>query len=98
MRSKEDYYQLIKEIRKVAQNPDNLKCSCPKVECEWHDNCQQCVAIHRYYKDHVPNCFQQFMQEKVKAVVDLVEMTATEKEITPADYWEYVREQDKLNK
>jgi hypothetical protein len=38
------------------------------------------------------------MQEKVKAVVDLVEMTATEKEKTPADYWEYVREQDKLNK
>ena len=59
MRSKEEFYSnTVQEIRDVLKNPQNLKCSCPKVKCEWHGKCQECVAVHRYYKDHVPNCFQ----------------------------------------
>ncbi len=53
MGSKEDFYSVVQEIRSILKDPENLKCSCPKVKCEWHGKCRECVAIHRYYKDHV---------------------------------------------
>jgi hypothetical protein len=98
MRSKEEYYNLIKEIREILKNPDNLKCSCPKVECEWHGNCKLCVAQHRYFKDHIPNCFQEFINDKIKAIAQIGELEVVEKEKTPDEYWEYVREQDRKAK
>lgn len=96
MRSKEEFYnEVVKEIRSVLRDPNNLKCSCLKVKCEWHGKCQDCVAIHRYYKDHVPNCFQQFINDKIKAIAQIGELNVYEKEKTPSEYWDYVREQDK---
>jgi hypothetical protein len=94
MRTKEEHYQLVKNLRKIAADPKYRKCSCPKVKCEWHGNCTECVALHRYAKDHVPNCFQQFINEKIKAIAAIGEMTAIEKEKTPSEYWDYVRSQD----
>ncbi|MCK4850971.1 MAG: hypothetical protein KAT11_06460 [Phycisphaerae bacterium] len=98
MTTKEEFYKQIKEIRTILNNQDNLECSCPKIKCEWHGKCIECVAIHRYYKDHIPNCFQQFMNDKIKAVANLVEMEAKDKEKTPCEYWDYVKEQDEKNK
>ena len=66
--------------------------------CEWHGKCTECVTIHRYFKDHIPNCFQQIFNDRIKAVTAIGEMTAVEKEKIPHEYWEYVREQDKKNK
>ena len=34
---------------------DNLKCTCPDIECEWHGNCKDCVSLHRYHAT-IPNC------------------------------------------
>jgi hypothetical protein len=97
MRSKEEYYsKVVKEIRNILNDPENLKCSCPKVKCEWHGKCRECVAIHRYYKDHLPNCFQEFVNDKIKAIAQIGELDVVEKEKTPSEYWDYVREQDKL--
>ena len=95
MGSKEDFYSVVQEIRSILKDPENLKCSCPKVKCEWHGKCRECVAIHRYYKDHVPNCFQQFINDKIKAIAQIGELIVQEKEKTPSEYWDYVREQDK---
>jgi len=36
---------------------DNLKCTCPDVECEWHGNCKDCVSLHRYHAT-IPNCLE----------------------------------------
>lgn len=94
MKTKQEFYELIKGLRIIVSNPENQKCSCPKIKCEWHGKCVECVTLHRYNKDHVPNCFQQFINEKIKAIASIGEMEAFEKEKTPPDYWDYVKEQD----
>jgi len=97
MRTKQEYYELVKQLRSILQDPNNLKCTCPKVECEWHGKCLECVALHRYNKDHFPNCFQNIFNDKIKAIASIGELEVKEKEKTPREYWEYVREQDKIN-
>ena len=94
MRTKEEYYQLVLNIREILKDPKNLQCTCPKVKCEWHGKCMECIALHRYNKDHLPNCLQQIFNEKIKAITSIGEMNAIDKEKTPAEYWDYVREQD----
>lgn len=96
MRTKEEFYKVIQGVRAVLSDPENLKCTCPKTNCEWHGNCKLCVAQHRYYKDHIPNCFQNIHNEKLKQFAALFEMKAVDKEKTPPEYWDYVREQDAL--
>lgn len=99
MRSKEEFYNVtVQEIRAILKDQGNIKCSCPKIKCEWHGKCQECVAIHRYYKDHIPNCFQQFVNDKIKAIAQIGELDIIEKEKTPSDYWDYVRKQDEETK
>ncbi len=95
MVTKEQYYELIKEIRSILGNPDNLKCICPNVKCEWHGDCKKCVAQHRYFKKHIPICLQAVFNEKMKELAQIFEMTAAEKEKTPTEYWDYVRERDR---
>lgn len=90
MRTKEEYYELVKENRKIASSPEHLKCTCPNVKCEWHGKCKECVAIHRYHKKHVPNCLKDFMRDKIKAVASIAELDIVEKEKTPDEYREYV--------
>lgn len=41
----------------VLADKKNLICTCPDVECEWHGNCKDCVALHRYMNT-VPNCLE----------------------------------------
>jgi hypothetical protein len=94
MRSKEEYYELIKEIRKVLSKPENLQCSCPKIKCEWHDDCKKCIALHRYFRKHIPNCMQNIFNAKIKEVAQIFELDATEKNTTPNEYWDYVKQRD----
>jgi hypothetical protein len=94
MRTKEEYYNLVLQNRKIVSDPDNRNCSCPKAKCEWHGKCTECVTMHRYYKDHVPNCFQPFIADKIRAVAQIAELVAVEKEKTPPEYWDYVRARD----
>jgi hypothetical protein len=98
MRTKEQYYELIKEIRSVLDNPDNLKCTCPKIKCEWHGNCKKCVAQHRYFKKHIPSCLQSIFNDRIMELVQIFELTASEGERTPSEYWDYVRERDRQEK
>jgi len=53
MRTKQEYYELVLENRKIASNPENIKCTCTQTLCEWHGRCKECVVLHRYHKDHV---------------------------------------------
>ncbi|EGW37139.1 hypothetical protein [Desulfosporosinus sp. OT] len=96
MRTKEEYYELVLANRKIASNPENLKCTCSAILCEWHGRCRECVALHRYHQDHVPACLQTFINDKLKAIVKIGELNAVEKERTPTEYRKYVKEQDEL--
>jgi len=96
MATREQYYERIKEIRSVLENTDNLKCNCPNVKCEWHDDCKKCVAQHRYFKKHIPNCLQAVFNDRIKEMVQIFEMTATEKKKTTSEYWDMLEK--KTNK
>jgi len=58
MRTKEENSKFVIESMKIVNDPENLKCTCPNTVCVWHGHCRECVAIHRYKKDHIPECFQ----------------------------------------
>ena len=95
MRTKQEYYELILGNRKIASKSENIKCTCTQTLCEWHGRCQECVALHRYNKDHIPVCLQSFINDKLKEIVKIGELIAVEKEKTPIEYRRYVKEQDK---
>ena len=95
MRTKEEYYELVKSLRRIVSDPLHRACTCPKYYCEWHGRCVECVTLHRYNADHVPNCFQAFINEKLEAVAAVGELQTEEKPRTTKEYWDYVRERDK---
>lgn len=94
MRTKEEYYQTALENRKLAADPAILKCTCTQTLCEWHGRCRECIALHRYYQDHVPACLHPFINDKIRAIARIGELVTITREKTPPDYREYVREQD----
>jgi hypothetical protein len=96
MQSKEAFYEQILEIRGILADPQVTQCTCPKTMCEWHGKCKECVAFHRYYKNHIPNCLQPIIDEKINALATVAEMNTEKKSYTPAEYWDYVNERDKL--
>jgi hypothetical protein len=95
MKTKEEYYQMILENRKLASDPKVIKCTCDQTLCEWHGRCRECVALHRYHGDHVPNCLQPLLRDKIKALAEAAEMSSAEKKKTPVEYRMYVLERDR---
>ena len=93
--TKEEFYESCLRNRKLLSDPENLKCICPDTLCEWHGKCKECIALHRFHNDHIPICLQPIIDDKLKALVGVAEMTATKKEGTPIEYRHYVRERDK---
>lgn len=98
MRTKEEYYELVLENRKLAADPELLKCPCPNTLCDWHGRCKECVALHRHHNEHLPYCLQPLLEGKLKELVKVVEMSAVKNEGTPLEYRHYVKKQDRLNK
>jgi len=94
MRTKEEYYEQVLENRRLAAEPQVIKCSCPNTLCDWHGKCKECVALHRYHNDHVPVCLQHIINGKIKALAGVAEMIAEKKEPTPPEYRHYVKERD----
>ncbi len=95
MRTKEAHYESVKRNRELVANPQNTQCTCPNTLCDWYGKCKECVALHRYHKDHIPACLQPILEDKLKALVQVVEMVAVKKEGTPIEFRHYVRERDK---
>ena len=95
MKTKEEYYELVLQNRKLAANPEITKCTCPNTLCDWHGKCKECVAIHRFHNDHIPVCLQPIIQDKLKDLADAAEMTVMKKAGTPIEYRYYVKERDK---
>ena len=98
MRTKEEYYEIVLENRRIANDPELTKCPCPRTLCEWIGKCKECVAQHRYHGEHVPVCLQPIINGKIKALAAAGELDVVEKEATPLEYRLYVRERDKQEK
>ena len=95
MKDKNEYYAMVLENRKLAADPQVIKCTCPNTLCDWHGKCKECVALHRYHNDHVPVCLQPIISEKIKALAGAAELLTVKKEPTPVEYRHYVKERDK---
>lgn len=94
MPTKEEYYDQVLRNRALAADPDVTRCTCPNHLCDWHGRCKECVALHRFHNDHIPVCLQPLIEDKLKALVAVGEMTATKKDGTPIEYRRYVKERD----
>lgn len=94
MRTKEEYYDMVLQNRELAADSSVTRCPCPNRLCDWHGKCKECVALHRYHGDHIPVCLQPIINDKLKALVGVGELVATEKEGTPLAYRHYVKERD----
>lgn len=86
----EKFCKLIEHLRGVIRSGNYDKCPCPKINCEWHGKCRECIILHRYGGDHVPNCLQFILNDKIKAIANIAEMEVSKKPMTPKSYWEYV--------
>ena len=53
---------------------DKEHCPCKKA-CRYHENCKECVAIHRAHQEHVPNCMRPMINSKIKLLSELTEHT-----------------------
>ena len=89
---KEQFVDVVKNLRAMIKSGEHSKCTCPKVKCEWHGNCYECVLIHRVNKDHVPNCLQPILENKIREIAKAAELLVVTKEKTPGEYWDYVNE------
>ena len=97
MKTKEEYYQQCLKNRELVKDPDIIKCTCTNILCDWHDKCKECIALHRYYGDHLPVCLQPMVKNKsLENINSLIEKDSVEREKTPAEYRQYVK--DKENK
>lgn len=54
--------ELRNEWDKVAGDPKQLYCTCPRTGCRNNHNCQFCAALHRYY-DGFPDCLRPLDEE-----------------------------------
>lgn len=92
MRTKEEYIDLVKEIRAMLASDAEAECSCPKTKCEWHGDCYNCIRIHRHFGDHVPNCLQFILKNQIEELARAADMTVEPKPQTPDEYWEAVNQ------
>ena len=95
MSAKEEFYEQIQEDRALVSDPEVMKCTCPETLCVWHGKCHECVAIHRYKKDHIPACLHPVVRQSLDCLLRTLEMEATKKEGTPRELRLYALERDK---
>ncbi len=98
MMTKKEYVKVVKGIRAMLASDVDAKCTCPKTKCEWHGRCHECVRVHRHSGDHVPNCLQFMLQDRIRELARVAEMTAEPKPKTPDEYWDHVRKVAPLKK
>lgn len=56
------------ETRRIPSDPANLECTCPRIQCKYHGQCRECVALHKYYKG-TPACIE-IAKDDGKGVAD----------------------------
>lgn len=67
--------EFLKEMHETFQNGGHCSCTKP---CNLHGKCVDCVAVHRAHQEHLPNCFREMVNVKIKAVSELTEHSIKE--------------------
>lgn len=65
--------EFVEELQAAMERGED-HCSCT-VPCRWHGKCAQCVAIHRAHGDHLPVCFHNMLNERLRGISALSEHT-----------------------
>jgi len=61
------------EVKKfIAQHP---KCPCPVTTCQQHGKCFECVMVHRHYGQHLPQCLQFMLKDKIIELAKVAELS-----------------------
>jgi len=55
----------------ILAKKENLVCECPELDCEWHGNCKDCMALHRYHVT-APNCMEEGAENKEGIDTDFI--------------------------
>ena len=93
MNTKEEYLEMVLKCRDLLKDPKITKCICPDYLCEWHGKCKECISLHRYYNDHVPNCLKDLIKSKTFVeLANIVEMTSVENNKIPIEFRKYAKE------
>lgn len=94
--TREWYYEQRQRERELMKDPENVRCPCVNTFCQWHGRCHQCVAVHRYYKDHIPSCLNFIIQDKLDALAGTIERSSVAKEIgLPQESIQYALDKEK---
>ena len=58
----------LKEVKETGED----HCPCPEA-CRYHGRCYECVTIHRGHAHHLPFCFREMLNERLKELSVLAE-------------------------
>jgi len=57
--------------REILDQECHLACICPDTGCQWHGNCRDCMALHRYHAT-IPNCLEIEIERQKGIDVDFI--------------------------
>lgn len=87
----EEFVEEIRKAREYIKSGKYNECPCSQIECEWHGNCFECVLIHRANRQHVPECLEEILRQKVRALALSVEYDVVDTH-PKAEFWDYLNE------
>lgn len=73
---KEKASQIQDEFLEEVKNSGLDYCNCP-VSCKFHGKCVECVITHRGHGDHLPHCFRDMANKRIKSLSELTEHSFT---------------------
>ena len=65
----------------------NNYCPCTQPQCPVWGNCVLCIQAHLDHKEHLPECMENLLREKVKDLSAMMEFTVSDSRPTP-EFWE----------
>jgi hypothetical protein len=88
--TKEEFIEIIKEIRKVIASDECSECSCPNIRCELHGDCYNYVRVYRHFGHHVPRCLQFVLDKKIANMSQTIENEMGKRPKTPDEFYDYL--------
>ena len=92
LEDKEQYVKEHQELRALIESGRYSECPCPKLKCEWHGQCFECVLVHRVAQNHVPCCLQPMLRQKIAELAGAAELVVEPKPLRPEEYYDYLKE------
>ncbi len=64
----------------------NKHCPCTQPECPVRGNCVLCIQAHLDHKQHLPECMENLLRDRVKDLAGMMEFEVTDTRPTP-EFW-----------